>query len=154
MTDEFEGAVAELEGHRFVEAFGRKFAVADKVALMPLLKFAHLSKKGVDSSDMEALAVMHDLLRTCFTDEAWAEFEDAATEQRANDEELLKVVSAAIEVIGSRPPTSPSVSSDGPPTTSENLTESASSESVEDSFEARKKALGLVPVGDLLGLTG
>lgn len=153
MSDEFEGAVSEIQGGRYIEAFGgQKFEVADRIALMPLLKFAHLSKKGLDSSDEEALVVMYDLLQTCFTETAWIEFESAATAYRAGDEELLEVVGKAIKVIAARPTMPPSVSSDGPPTTSESSTASASSEPDADSFEARKRALGLMPVEKALGL--
>lgn len=154
MSEEFSGAVAEVEGGRYVEAFGQKFEVADRIALMPLLKFAHLSKKGLDSADMEALAVMYELLQTCFTEIGWLEFQTAATEYRAGDEELLDVVGKAIQVIAARPTMSPSVSSAGPPTTSESSTEPASSEPAADSYEDRKRALGLVPVNEALGLTG
>lgn len=150
--DEFTGAVDELAGGRYLEAFGSKFEVADRIALMPLLRFAHLSKRGLDSSDMESLAVMYDLLQTCFTELAWVEFEATATAHRADDEELLAVVGKAIAVISARPTMSPSASAAGPSTTSGNSTESSSSEPAEDSFEARKRALGLVPVMEAMGV--
>lgn len=133
---EIEGAAVEV---RTLDAFGQSFRLAEKVAAMPMLKFGHLAKNGVDSADMEAVAVMYEVLWAVFDPQDWPRFEAAATEARADNEELFEVVKAAMTVIAARPTTRPSVSSPGPLTTTESLTESSS-------FEARKRALGLVPV--------
>lgn len=100
---------------RSIEFAGEKFAVADRVGLMPLMRFAHLASAGVDSEDMEALAAMYDLLEQCLADEDWGRFQRAATKSRADGEALMGVVQKAIEVIGERP-TGPASDSSGGPT--------------------------------------
>jgi hypothetical protein len=135
-----EGAEAEA---RTIEAFGQEFRVAEKVAAMPMLRFAHLAKQGADSADIEAAAVMYDVLRAVFAPEDWDRFEDAATEARADNEDLFRLVQEAITVINARPTGRPFDSSPGPLTTTPSLTESSS-------FAERKAALGLVPVGNAL----
>lgn len=112
---------------RTIEYAGERFALADRIGLMPLMRFAHLARTGVDSDDMEGLDAMYALLRQCFTDEAWTKFEDAATRQRADGEELMGVVKQAIEAIAARPTGRPSDSSDGPESTSESSAGDSSS---------------------------
>lgn len=134
--DEFAAAL-EVASPKVVEApWGKSYEVADKIAAMPLLKFAHLSKKGVDSADMEGLAAIYDLLRAVFTDDAWERFEIDSTEERANDEDLMQIITKAIEVIAARPTKSPSDSSDGQSTTTASSTEPSS-------FAEYKASLGL-----------
>jgi hypothetical protein len=133
---------AEVEG-RTIEAFGQEFRVAEKVAAMPMLKFAHLAKQGADSADLDAAAVMYDVLEAVFDPADWSRFEDAATRARVDNEDLFALVQEAITVINARPTGRPSDSSPGPLTTTPNLTESSS-------FADRKAALGLVPVGNAL----
>lgn len=144
MSDELEAAIAEAEGTRTVEAFGNTYPVAEKVGLMPLMKFAVLAKKGVDSADMAALEVMYRLIQSVIADEAWERFEEDATVARANDEDLLGVVQQAIAVISARPTSRPGDSSPGPQTTGASSTASSA-------WEARKRELGLVPVASLVG---
>jgi hypothetical protein len=89
---------------------------------MPLLRFAHAAKSGLDSADMEGMAAMYDMLRQCLADEpvyvlnnaeltrkaydelppeavaqvvtygGWDEFEAHATRTRADDQDLIGVV--------------------------------------------------------------
>lgn len=100
-----------------VEFLGREFTVAEKVGLMPLLRFAKAAKAGVDSADMDGMAAMYDLLRQCIADEEWAAFEAHADDQRASDEDLLGLVQRAMAVLAERPTRRPSDSSAGPQTT-------------------------------------
>lgn len=138
--DEFAAQVAEVDGKpRMVPAFGAEFEVADRMGLMPLLRFAHLAKRGVDADDMDGLAAMYDVLAACFTDEAWTRFQAAAVDARADGDALLEVVGRAIAVMTARPTKRPSVSPAGPSTTTPSSTD-------DSSFAARKRALGLVPV--------
>lgn len=122
---------------------GKEFAVAEKIGLMPLLRFAHAAKSGLDSSDMEGLAAMYDLLRQCIADDpvyvfqgrvitraeygalppeadarttvygGWDEFEEHATVQRAGDQELMTVMQDVMKVLTERPTSRPSDSSAG-----------------------------------------
>lgn len=97
---------------------GKPFKVADKLGLMPLLRFAHLAKQGVDSDDMEGLVAIYDLLVNVIAPEDWEAFEQHAVDVRAEGDDLMLVVTQAIEMISSRPTERPSVSSDGPGRTS------------------------------------
>lgn len=112
-------AVIGFEGHSGASLTfeGRSFRVADKVGLMPLMKFAHLAKQGVDANNQDGLVALFDLLRSVIADEAWSAFEEHASLVRATGDELLEVVKDAIAVIAQRPTVRPSDSSDGPPTT-------------------------------------
>lgn len=121
---------------RTIEYAGERFALADRIGLMPLMRFAHLAKSGVDSDDMEGLDAMYALLKQCFTDEAWGDFERAAERQRADGEELMGVVKQAIEAIAARPTGRPSDSSGGPESTSESSAGDSSSPVV-DQLERR-----------------
>ena len=102
---------------RKVTFMGAEFAVADKIGLMPLMKFAKIAKRGVDSADQEGLAAMYDMIEQCIADEEWDAFEEHATKTRAGDEELLQVIKDVMTILSERPTSRPSVSSDGPPAT-------------------------------------
>lgn len=137
-TDPFVAAYGEQEGGRFVEEFGNRYDLRDKVPAMPMLKFSKLAQKGIRSDDPSGGAAMYDLLAGVFTKDAWEKFEDDATEAGADSEELFAVVAKAIEVISGFPTSQPSPSSAGQSSTGLSSTG--------PSFEERKRALGLVPV--------
>ena len=141
MVPDVEGAPAEEP--LFVEAFGRKYRVADHVGVAPMVKFAQLAKSGAGAQDLESLAVMGDLIAAVLADGEYDRYMDDATAARADGEELFAVVTQAMQVLSARPTKRPSVSSPGPLTTTPSSTESSS-------FEERKRALGLVPVTDAL----
>lgn len=101
-----------------LEFEGESFDLADKVGLMPLMRFAHVARGGVDAADMEGLAAIYDLLQNVIADGDWARFERHATKVRASGDDLMGVVKQAIKVISDRPTSEPSGSSDGPPSTS------------------------------------
>lgn len=98
---------------RSIEFAGESFAVADKIGLMPLMRFAHLADSGVDSEDMAGLAAMYDLLEQCIAEQDWSRFQRAATKSRADGDDLMAAVQAAIAVISERPTGRPSDSSAG-----------------------------------------
>jgi hypothetical protein len=136
-ADPFDAAQAEAEG-AFVEAFGNRYEVARKIAAMPMLKFSKLAATGMKTGDAEAGAAMYDVLRAMFTREAWAQFEDDATECGADNEELFAVVAKAIEVINGFPTMQPSASTPSPSSTTVNSTVA--------SFADRRRDLGMEPV--------
>jgi hypothetical protein len=105
-----------------VDFMGEQFAIADKVGLMPLLKFARAARSGLDSADVEGMAAMLDMLEQCIADDEWTRFETHATKTRADDDDLMQVIKDVTSQLSARPTSRPSVSSDGPPsivTTSE-----------------------------------
>ena len=134
--DLIDGAAVEAP---FVEAMGHRYEVADKIGLGPLIKFRMLAKQGVMSDDFEALDVMTALLAQAFTEEAWGRFQEDMLVHRLDQDDIFAVVKSAIQLIAARPTMRPSVSSDGPATTTASSTGSSS-------FADRKRALGLVPV--------
>lgn len=148
-----------------IEFMGKRFRIAAKIGLMPLLKFAHVSRKGVDSADIEGLAAMYAMIRDCIDAEPsvryeqdartgerkpiygpseWDRFEEHANDTKADDTELFDVVTKVIEVISARPTERRSESSTGSPATSGTSRDSSASPGGPD-------GLGdLVPVGSLL----
>lgn len=141
-----------ISSTRVVTLAGQDFRVAEKVGLMPLLKFSHAANLRTD--DSRAYIALYEILRdvimeaedTCgscpgckqagkgasardcaFADEGdWERFEDHAVACKADADELLDVVEQAIKVISSRPTESPSSSSDGSRRTSRKSTGSSS----------------------------
>lgn len=107
-------AVPEEDARRKVPFMGDEFAIADKIGLMPLLKFAKAAQSGLDSADMEGMAAMLDLLQQCIADEEWARFQDHATKTRADDDELMQVIKDVQTILTARPTSRPSDSSAGP----------------------------------------
>lgn len=114
-----------------IEFHGEQFLIEDKVGLMPLLRFAHASKAGLDSSDMDGLAAMYDLLADCFPAADWERFQRAATAHKSDAEELFGIVKQVIEAMTERPTGRPADSPAGPTPTGE------SSEGVSSSVAPR-----------------
>lgn len=110
-----------------VEFEGATFQLADKVGLMPLMRFAHVARSGVDANDMAGLAAIYEMLQSVIVDEDWERFEEHATKVRADGDDLNEVVKQAIELISQRPTEGPSDSSDGPKLTSVSSADDSSS---------------------------
>lgn len=123
---------------------GRTFRLAGKVGLMPLMKFAHLAKQDVDANEMEGLVAIYDLLRSVIADEDWAGFEEHASLMRADGDDLMDVVTQAIEAISARPTDRPSDSSAGPSTTSPSSAESSSSQVIRRLEEQGRPSIALM----------
>ncbi len=71
-----EGVV--LDDSNSIEFLGERFRLAESIALMPLLKFAHSAKSGLGADDMEGLAAMYLLIRSCL-DRSQAQARDPQT---------------------------------------------------------------------------
>lgn len=118
-----EGVVeaGEIVGDgRKVEFMGREFRMAASIGLMPLLKFAHASSKGLDSTDMEGLAALYSMIKDCIDDSEWAAFERHAMDTKAEADDLMGLVQKCIEAITARPTVPPGDSSAGRPGTLRN----------------------------------
>lgn len=116
-----------------VEFAGEWFRIADKVGLMPLMRFAHAAAEELDTADMEALAAIYDMLRDCihpgspcdcgqpgdhvpgchYDPGDWRKFERHAVKVKADAEDMLPVVQQVISKVSARPTGGPSGSSDG-----------------------------------------
>ena len=97
-----------------VEFAGEQFACADSIALMALMRFAHVASTGTDSNDLAGLAAMYELLEQCIAAEDWERFQQVAMRTKAKGDELMGVVGKVIQALSARPTERPSDSSDGP----------------------------------------
>ena len=97
---------------RTVELLGKHFRLADKVGLMPMLKFSAFADMEVQ--DARALAAMYAMLKDVIDPADWRKFEDHAVDSKADADDLLTVISRAIETISGRPTKQPGPSSRGP----------------------------------------
>jgi hypothetical protein len=138
-----EGVVVDYDT---VECLGERYRIGDKIGLMPLMRFAHSAKQGVDSGDLEGLSAMHDMLRDCIHPADWDRFQEDMTTKHASDAEIMPVVGQTIQLLAARPTQRPSDSSSGPPTTSQPSTPTSSTTA---SPAQRPGMEGLVPVSDL-----
>ncbi len=118
-----EHRIVDGSGKPCVAFIGERYAIAERVGLMPLMRFAMTAKAGADADDMEGLAAMYTLIRDCIDPADWQRFETDAIEKKAEAEELLKVVQDVIQALTARPTQRPADSSAGPQTTSENSKE-------------------------------
>lgn len=120
---------------RAVTLAGKQFRLADKIGLMPVLKFAHAANSGMDTGDMRAFDAIYEMLQdviageippcgecpACLADEDdkcpfadpgdWTAFEQHAVASKADADDLLDVVGEAITLITARPTVPPSDSS-------------------------------------------
>jgi len=117
----------EIVDRRKVEFMGSTFRMADSIGLMPLLKFAHASSRGLDSTDMAGLAALYSMIQDCIAADEWPRFEQHAIDTKAEADDLMTLVRKVIETLSARPTLPPGDSSAGRPTTSENSKDSSSS---------------------------
>jgi hypothetical protein len=110
-----------------VELRGERFRVRDEgVSLLALMKFATLAKRQAakrdageasGGDDMEGLAALYALLVSCIHGDDWQAFEDHANTVGAQSEDLMHVVTDAVQAAAARPTQLLSGSPDGQPTT-------------------------------------
>ncbi len=158
-----EGVV--LEDGDYIEFFGEKFRLADRVGLMPLIKFGNAANKGLDSDDMEGLAAMYSMIRSVIhrpplydehgarrvdengkvlRDESeWHRFQELAEDELAEGDDVMEFVNKAMEVMSARPRKPREISSGGSRRTS------ASSKAGSSSPVRPREVDGLIPVADL-----
>lgn len=129
---------------------GEKFRIAENVGAMPGLAFADASKRGLDSGDLAGMAAMYRMIRDvihrpklfddngkrvvdevtgkpAFDESEWRRFEEHATDEQADGEDLMEFVGEAMAVISARPPKRRGNSSASSPTTSPRSKGSSSS---------------------------
>lgn len=100
-----------------IEFAGQRFAVAESMGLMPLMRLAKLASGGADADEMASLAALYDVLEQCIAASDWQSFQDAATRSRADGEALQRAIGAAMHVMQERPTSRSSDSSGGPSST-------------------------------------
>lgn len=111
---------------RKVELNGATFRMSAHIGLMPLLKFANASAKGLDSTDMEGMVALYDMIRDCIDADEWPRFERHAIDTKAEADDLMAVVKTVIEALTARPSTPPGDSPAGRRSTSANSKGSSS----------------------------
>lgn len=122
------------------------FKVATKVAIMPYLEFVHAAEAGTDSAEQEGMAALYDLIGGCLSDPAeFKRFRQFCVKHTVDDEDLMRFVSAAMEIITARPTERRGGSSAASPTTSPSTKASSS-------LPPAEELAGLVPVSSLLDL--
>ena len=131
-----------------VELLGKHFRIAEKIGLMPLLKFA--SASSMTTEDPRALAAVYSMLQDCIYEGSpacgtckdckdgredlcksydrgdWSAFEQHAMETKADADELLTVITQVLEIVSGRPTKQPGGSSGGPRATRRGSTGSSS----------------------------
>lgn len=145
VQEAIEGAV-EMDDENSIEFLDKRFRLAERIGLMPMLAFAAASKKGLDSADMDGLAAMFALIRDCidqsreqavdadgkpvFDDDGspryegpsqWMLFEQHCYDKQATGEELMEFIGKAMSAVAARPQLRRETSSGGSPLTSPKL---------------------------------
>ncbi len=127
-----EGVVTDSDK---VELLGKHFRIAEKIGLMPLLKFA--SASDMSTEDPRALSAVYSMLKDCIFEGTpgcgecehckagnetscksydkgdWGAFENHAMDTKADADQLLSVITQVMEVISGRPTNQPAGSSAG-----------------------------------------
>jgi len=122
----------------------KEFRLAEKVGLMPLMRFAHMASTGMDTDEdfMTAMASIYEMIKDVIHEDEWPSFQQHAIDTKAGETELLSVVSQAVEIMTSRP-TEPG--SDSSQSAQQNTQPSTAT------LSERRAAMGLTPVADLAG---
>lgn len=101
------------------------FRVADEIGAMPLLIWASVAE--MTTADNRAMAAIYSMLKDCVHAEHWARFQMHAIDTKAKTEELLDVVTTALELLAANPTGSSSPASGGSQRTSGGSRASSSS---------------------------
>lgn len=129
----------------------RSFRLAASVGMMPMLRFAHAAKAGMDSEDMEGMAALYTMIQDCVEPADWSAFVEYATTCKADDEALMEFVQRAMEIItarkekrrGNSSATSPNTSAKSKASSSGQATPIPAGTNTPDGVE------GLMPVSEL-----
>lgn len=97
------GEVVSDDGKKYdyVELSGKKFRVREKIGALAMLKWAAASE--LDTDDPRALGAIYAMIRSVIMKADWADFESTALDDDSDAEELLDVVSKALEIVSGRP---------------------------------------------------
>lgn len=103
-----------------------EYRIADRVGLMPLMKFARSAKAGSSTEDEDGLVALYDLLKDSLHPDDWDRFERDSITKKADGEELMGVVTTTIAILSARPTRRRSVSSSTPSSTGASSTDASS----------------------------
>lgn len=88
----------------FVELKGKDFKLADELGLMVAMKFSSMAD---DDEDLD-LGTLYLLVQSLLHEDSWGAFERTALTKRADADEIMGVIAAALESFGGRPTVEPS----------------------------------------------
>lgn len=156
---DFTAAVGEHDrAQGVVDTFtfhGKRFALAPKIGSLPLMRYAAAASSGLDSSEMDGLAAMYDLIRGCLVEEpvraddgeviaeGWQAFERVCIENKLQGPDLLGLVGKLVQAAtgkASEPP------SDSP--SSEQPTSPISKSDAQSAWDKRMRDSGMLPVDE------
>lgn len=120
------------------EFFGETFETPDRFNMRLFTRFGSLAKRGVDSEDIEGVAMIDALIDQCLRAEDVDRFDEVCDRERPDFEELMAFVMEVVAEVTNRPTKRPSVSSDGPTLTTDSL-QGDSSSRVIARFEAQER---------------
>lgn len=106
----------EVEPDTFV-FYEETFRTRGAIGLMPLVRFAYISRTGVGLDDMEGLAAVYEMVRDCLHPDDWDRFQDVCAVKGADEDAVLGVVRVCIQAAAARPSLRPSDSQPGSPST-------------------------------------
>ena len=96
-----EGNVVGKKEYDEVKLGDKKFRVREKIGAMAMFKWSAASE--LTTEDPRALGAIYAMLRSVIMKEDWTEFEDYALDNDADAEELLNVITEALEIVAGRP---------------------------------------------------
>jgi hypothetical protein len=103
LSDELQTLVEGVVLSEKVTFLDDVYRIADKVGLMPMMKFAHASSSTqLDTGDMEGLAAIYEMLKDCIHPDDWARFERDAITKKAEADDLLPVVRQTVDMLTAR----------------------------------------------------
>jgi hypothetical protein len=79
----------------------QEYRLREKIGAMAMFKWSAASE--LPSDDPRALGAIYALLKSLILKEDWQKFEEQALDDDADAEELLDVITAALEIISGRP---------------------------------------------------
>lgn len=135
--------MAELEVLGEIQRWGETFKTV-RPGTWALMEFAKVATSDVDSSDMQGLAAMHDLIESCIHPDEMSRFARTCKQARAGHEEILSIVQEVVAQTAQRPTSQPSDSSAGLPTTSASSAAAYSSPAVSLMEHKRRGDLALL----------
>jgi hypothetical protein len=100
-----------------VPCLGGEYRIRERIGMMPWLMFAHAAKGGLDGNDMDGLAAIYALLKSCIHPDDWPRFEADMIDKQAEDDDLIPVITHTMQIVAARPTKRRSDSPDGPSTT-------------------------------------
>jgi hypothetical protein len=115
LTPTAQGGV-EVDPDTFV-FYGETFRTRGAIGLMPLVRFAYISRTGVGLDDMDGLAAVYEMVRDCLHPDDWDRFQETCAVKGADEDAVLGVVRVCIQAAAARPSLRPSDSQPGSPNT-------------------------------------